>query len=325
MFSRIFRDKPLVLFVTFAALGLGAPFAACSSSTDREVSGFGPDGGKDKEDGQVTTVVEDDSGVSESGCSEAAKLVYVVSRQKQLYSFDPASLKFKSIGLLDCDAGPMTPNSMAIDRQAIAWVSYEDGSLFKVDTKDASCTSTTFKTGQHGFGRMGMGFSTNGTDSKDETLYVVGIDNASTTVKGQGLGKIDLQTLKLDVIGDFTDGLKGTAPELTGTGDGRLFGFFTTTPARVGEISKTNAATPNSDVLTGVKTGAAWAFSFWGGDFWFYTAEASTNPLDPFPKSSKVTQLKASGDGSLAVVVPDVGFTIVGAGVSTCAPVGPIL
>ena len=67
--------------------------------------------------------------------------------------------------------------------------------------------------------------------------------------------------------------------------------------------------------LNTIQTALAYAFSFWGGDFWFYTSGGLGN--------SQVTRYKYATDKSFSVVVPDTGMTIVGAGVSTCAPVTP--
>src|SRR4051812_27983568 len=39
------------------------------------------------------------------GCSEAAKLVYVLSQERSLYSFFPPTLAFTKIGTLACPAG----------------------------------------------------------------------------------------------------------------------------------------------------------------------------------------------------------------------------
>jgi hypothetical protein len=101
--------------------------------------------------------------------------------------------------------------------------------------------------------------------------------------------------------------------ELTGTGDGRIYGFFTTTPATLAKIDPASGATSSEQSLPGVNTGKAFAFSFWGGDFWFYTSDGVT--------PSQVTRL-TTNDGKTAVVMADVGgFRIVGAGVSTCAPI----
>jgi hypothetical protein len=203
---------------------------------------------------------------------------------------------------------------MAVDRSGTAWVNYSDGGLFKVSTQDASCQATTFKKGQSGFTRVGMAFATNGPNSESETLYVVGIEGGGA---GKGLAKIDLTSMALRKIGDFSGTLRGWGAELTGTGDGRLFGFFTTEPeATLAQIDVATGATSHVETLSKVSTGTAWAFSFWGGDFWFYTS-ADGEP-------STVTRKAASADGSLSIAIDKVGgFRIVGAGVSTCAPTSP--
>ncbi len=264
--------------------------------------GFGTDGGNE---------------LSGDGCSDAARLVYVLSQENDLHSFTPNTGSFVKVGRLDCPtSGFATPNSMAVDRQGTAWVNYSDGALFKVSTTDASCSATSFAPGQAGFLRFGMAFSTNAQGSPDETLYISGLDSFGGG-GGRGLGKIDLKTMKLTMLGDYSGRLAGQGAELTGTGDGRLFGFFTTQPnATLAEIDKSKGSTSGDKSLQGVSTGNAWAFSFWGGDFWFYTSDG----LSP----SRVTQLRTSSDGKIEVVKPDVGgFRIVGAGVSTCAPTTP--
>jgi hypothetical protein len=253
-------------------------------------------------------------GGNQAGCSEAAKLVYVVSDSNELYSFRPDTTTFTLIGTLSCPSGGATPNSMAVDRSGTAWVNFSDGGLFKVSTSDASCQATGFEKLQSGFERFGMAFATNSATSQDETLYVVGIEGLNG---GKGLAKIDLDTMKLTTIGDFSGSLRGQAAELTGTGDGRLFGFFTTQPnATLALINKATGATSSNQDLAGVSTGQAWAFSFWGGDFWFYTS--------PGAIPSTVTRQQASSDNSITIAKQDVGgFRIVGAGVSTCAPTAP--
>src|SRR5262249_3864113 len=158
---------------------------------------------------------------------------------------------------------------------------------FKASTSDASCVATSFERNQGGFSKFGMAFATNGVGTTDETLYVSGLDSVGHG--GKGLGKIDLQRLKVNMLGGYSGGLPGQGAELTGTGDSKLFGFFTTEPATLAEIDKGMAATSGDKPLDGVSTGQAWAFSFWGGDFWFYTSDG----LSP----SRVTQLKTSGNG----------------------------
>jgi hypothetical protein len=254
-----------------------------------------------------------DGGVNQDGCSDAAKLVYVVDEQYDLFSFKPDELAFQKIGVLSCPSNGATPNSMAVDRSGTAWVNFSDGHLFKVSTTDAACQATSYEALQGGFQRFGMAFASNSAGSDDETLYVVGITGIDG---GQGLAKIDLSTMKLTTIGDFSGDLAGRGAELTGTGDGKLYGFFTTQPnAKLAQIDTSSGATSGETTLDGVNTGNAWAFSFWGGDFWFYTSDGSP---------SKVTRKQSSTDGNLSTVKDNVGgFRIVGAGVSTCAPVAP--
>jgi hypothetical protein len=251
---------------------------------------------------------------NQAGCSEAAKLVYVVSDTNELFSFAPNTTTFTLIGTLNCPSGGATPNSMAVDRSGNAWVNFSDGGLFKVSTGNASCEATAFVKLQSGFQRFGMAFATNSATSQEETLYVVGIEGING---GKGLAKIDLGSMKLTTLGDFSGPLRGQGAELTGTGDGRLFGFFTTTPnATLAQIDKASGATSANQDLEGVSTGNAWAFSFWGGDFWFYTS--------PGTVPSTVTRKQSSTDGAISTARADVGgFRIVGAGVSTCAPTTP--
>jgi hypothetical protein len=291
---------------------------ACASH--KSSSGFGSDSndGTSGGSGSPGPSLGGDNGGSGTDCSEAAKLVYVVSAQDDLYSFQPAHLMFVRIGTLVCPTqGPSHPFSMAVDRTGIAWVNYDDGELFKVSTADASCTKTSY-TPQQGFTTFGMGFSTNAAGQKDETLFICGFRFDNGAESSVGLGRLDTSSLAVTPLGDFTGGIKGHCGELTGTGDAKLYGFFPGSPAQLAAIDKTSTATPSPTALSGLplQTTAAYAFSFWGGDFWFYTSAGASD-------FSQVTQFKASSDQSVKVVRSNVGFTIVGAGVSTCAPTSP--
>jgi hypothetical protein len=64
--------------------------------------------------------------------------------------------------------------------------------------------------------------------------------------------------------------------------------------------------------MTGVPCPWDFAFSFWGGDFYLYTSRENSN--------SSVTHYTSADGGIDTNYVPDTGFSIVGAGVSTCAP-----
>jgi hypothetical protein len=312
--------RALVLAVPLIALG-----TACSATRSPagfvDDSGVGSSGGSSGggSSGSSGSLLGDAGAVDNgAGCSDAAKLVYVVSDQNDLYSFHPDTLTFTNIGTMNCPAAPTAePNSMAVDRNGVAWVNFNDGTLFKVSTADASCTSTSFVP-QQGFQTFGMGFSTNAPGTTAETLFVCGFHFVNGIDQGLGLARLDTTSLAIAPLGTFTCGLHGECGELTGTGDAKLYGFFEGSPAMLADIDKSTTATPSPHPLGSLQlsTDSAYAFSFWGGDFWFYSANAAN-------MSSQVTRYKAATDGSVSVVMPSVGFTIVGAGVSTCAPTTP--
>ena len=105
--------------------------------------------------------------------------------------------------------------------------------------------------------------------------------------------------------------------ELTGTGNALLYGYFDTTPVRVAELDKTNANNViNDHPLAGIGMPSDWAFSFWGGDFYLYAA-----PGDNLSGNSSVIHYSPSTGAVDQSYVADTGMTIIGAGVSTCAPI----
>jgi hypothetical protein len=274
-------------------------------------------GGNDGGGGGVGGIVFGDAGGggdAGDGCSDAAKLVYVISTDSVLRSFNPATLSFVTIGTVNCPNNFASVNSMAVDRNANAYVNMSDGSLWAVSTKDASCTATSYQLGQFNRRIRGMGFSTDTAQGTSETFYTCTANDA--TFSGGGLAKINLPSFTLSLVGDYTNGLAGNECELTGTGDARLFGFYALlSPPKVAEITKATAATPAPITLTGVNTSGSYAFSFWGGDFWFYTQGTGVG--------SVVTHYAYSGNKTFTQSIKDTGFTIVGAGVSTCAPLTP--
>jgi hypothetical protein len=255
-------------------------------------------------------------GAATSNCAPEAKLVYVVTEERELYSFDPTGNRFNLVGGVDCANGSYA-NSMAIDRAGNAWINYGDGSLWKVSTKTPGCTATGYVPNQQGVGLFGMGFSAKAPGSNDEQLFICDLS-------GGGLGFIDLSTMTLERFGPFTGSLAGRDAELTGTGDARLFGFFAGSPlgdagsASVALLDPNAVAATHQWMLPAIDTGSDWAFSFWGGDFYLYTAD-KYDANDPY---STVTRYRPS-DGSLTVLDSNIGFRIVGAGSSTCAPTTP--
>lgn len=310
-----------------SVVGLVVAFGCSATSSDE--SGDGGQGGAGNGSGTGGVDLGNGAGgggVGNHDCAVGAELVYVLGTDNTLYSFEPANKLFKAIGPLQCSTS-MQPNSMAVDRNAVAWVNYVEsdglgvdtaGAVFKVSTSDASCQPTNIALGP-GWYRLGMGFSSDAEGSSSETLFVTGTGDPGSPTS-PGLGKIDLASQTLQPIGSFSGALLGQNAELTGTGDARLFGFFTTTPVQVAQIDKTTGATPTPAPLAQVETPAAWAFSFWGGDFYLYTAPDPS--LDP-TRTTNVTHYRPTTGEVDAAYMTNIGFIIVGAGVSTCAPIAP--
>lgn len=237
-----------------------------------------------------------------------ATLIYVVTDQNELFSFYPPDGTFRQVGRIVCPSAPgTTPFSMAVDRQGAAYVVFNDGALYRVSTATAACVATSFVPAQLDFTTFGMGFATDQAGPV-ERLFIAG-DGRSGSARG--LATIDLPTFRVAPIGEFTPPIERA--ELTGTGDGRLFAFYTknaTAGSFVGEVDMSSARVLAESRLGQVELGQGWAFAFWGGDFYLFTA--------PDGAASRVTRFRPS-DGSVTVV-GSIATTIVGAGVSTCAP-----
>lgn len=250
-------------------------------------SDAGPDGGDD------------------DGCSENAKLVYVVDHDSTLYRFDPPDEQFYPVGVIDCPSGG-SPFSMAVSREGIAYVLFTNFytnciGINAIDIDDATCLGLTgFVCDESGYNRFGMGFATDGPDTEDETLF---IGKADTT--GSDLASVDLDDWSVWPIGPIYG-----APELTGNALGELWAFFAwAEPPKVAQLDKENGIDSNSVVLPELAGSSAFAFAFWGGDFYLFHAPAGD------------TTVYRLSDGVLETYMSDTGVEIVGAGVSTCAPV----
>jgi hypothetical protein len=252
---------------------------------------------------------------SGGGCPVGSNLVYVWDLDNVIHSFDPLAKTFATVAMPDCDA--FSPNSMAIDRNLVAWLNYlEPGNsspndyIYKFDLKTGTGCQPSGIPDPGGFSQVGMGFSTDAVGGNTETLYVDGIG-------GAGLARVDMASKTIIPIGDFGNdvNLEGQSCELTGTGNATLFGYFTTSPyVRVAQLNKTNANEISDKVLTGFTPPEDWAFSFFGGDFYMYAYPNASNS----PNSSVIHYAPGTNTVDLAYIA-NVGFTIIGAGVSTCA------
>jgi hypothetical protein len=287
-------------------------FAACGARTELYVPvhhDAGPDAMKRLEAGP--DVIEEDAfppldaskpDVYTLDCPTET-FVYVVSTDDSLLRFDPPSASFFKIATLVCPANGSHPFSMAVDRKGTAYVEYDNGQIFAVSTATGACTPTTYVADQlPPFGNFGMGYATIG-DGPDEELFIAA-DSPGT------LGKIDTTNpfgvAQVAIINPMID-----YAELTGTGGGRLYAYYAfgfNDGSYVAELDKTTGEIIGQDYLPTVDRGIGWAFAFWGGDFWLFTTPngQATVKYDPATKTSEV--------------VAQYSASIVGAGVSTCAP-----
>jgi hypothetical protein len=245
-------------------------------------------------------------------CNEATQLIYVVSTAGNLYGFSPPTASFHLLGHLECPAMGWDPLSMAIDRQGRAWVHYWDGGIYRAELRTGQCEATGFSGGD-AFHYFGMAFSADPSIPEGERLFIrqAGFYDLGTDPGVRSLGRVDTATLALTVLGEG----EGANADLSGTGDGRVYGFVKgdDAAASVIAIDPADGATLDAAPLEGVTIGDAWAFAAWGGELSLFASGAD-------PKDGTIVRRHDPVTGT-TTEVDQVGFHVVGAGVSSCAPV----
>ncbi len=303
------------------------PRPRVDAGPDVEDAGPDADAGPDVEDAGPDVIDAPDDVPVVNDCTDAGvTYIYVVSEQNELFAFYPPDLSLKDIGTISCpDTG--SPYSMAVDRDGIAYVVFTPtGNLYRVSTLTASCKPTAYKPGFFGPNgeTFGMGFSADTADP-GETLYIASDDpsNGGPQTPEQ-LGTIDVTTFQRSTVGKFSHVI-GSA-ELTGTGDGRLYGFGvddTQAMLSLVQIDKTNADILSTQPLLlpgGPQALVDWAFAFWGGDFYFFTSTQAQASNGPNAATTIYRYTPGSTSPELVHVLDIPGVNIDGAGVSTCAP-----
>ncbi|HEU0035593.1 MAG TPA: hypothetical protein VFQ53_33510 [Kofleriaceae bacterium] len=282
---------------TTISISIALALAACGPDP-RDHGNGGGDGGSGSGDGGQN-----------GDCAEAAEFVYTIDQfTNQLSRFDPATKTFMDLGALSCPtSGGATPFSMSVDRNTVAWVLYNSGELFRVDILNAlACTKTTWNS-PNNLKVFGMGFSTDQAGGSTEALYIGGGRDQMQT--SYTLARVDTTTMTATPIG-----MQPALPEMTGTGNAELWGFFPdASMPRVVQFDKslgTVIQTYPQPTLAGTMTG--YAFAHWGGDFWVFLLK-NGEPATTVYQVSGAT-------GAIVGTTPTSGRTIVGAGVSTCAP-----
>ena len=283
------RGTSLASFALVLAAGCGP------GSRDPGGNG-GPDGGTGDGPG----------GANE--CANGTELIYTIDQLNgKLSQFAPTTKQFHDLGALSCPSMlGATPFSMSVDRTGIAWVLYSSGELFKVAITGLACTKSTWAS-PSGLKVFGMGFSTDQAGGSAETLYVGG--GASQTATSFMIAKLDTTTMMATVLGS-----QPILPEMTGTGGGELWGFMPdASTARVVKFDKATATVSKTYMepsLAGAMAG--YAFAHWGGNYWVFLQRTGET-------SSTVYEVDGA-TGAIKSTTPAPGRTIVGAGVSTCAP-----
>lgn len=241
---------------------------------------------------------------------------YATDGSAVIHRFDPPSATFTTVQKLSCMIDPSTPEgetpfSMAVDHAGQAYVLFRDGRVFRADTDGTDCSPTSYTYDPSLFSQVfGMGFAASAAWG-GERLFVSSFFDGTPS----RLGYIDTDAMTFHPVGTFSKDV-GYA-ELTGTGDGQLFGFGITendSTAHVVTIDPDTAAIVSDTAVSADENPGGWAFAFWGGDYYLFYSGATL-----FSEGSTVDRIRADGtvDQGYAKLP---GRTIMGAGVSVCAP-----
>jgi hypothetical protein len=343
------RRIPLVLSLTFACTDGREEATTATASGLTGIGSLGDDAGTGGSDGADAEAGEEDTGqafdvgAGEGGsadggeggdcpCANVLDGIYVLNALEppSVWFYAPLDNEFTQVGTLGCPApAGATANSMAIDRQGNAWLNYYaqssiggpwEGWLYRAPLSDLSACEPLDYHAQSAWYLMGMGYAVHGEGSSCDTLFLHNSDDYvlyPNVSGGSELARWDEAVEQRVSIGPTGY----PVAELTGTGDGRLFGFATVAQNEsvLVRFDKGSGSEIESIPLDGLDITLAFAFAFWGGDVYFFT-EVQTGGMN-----SKVTRLDYDGNdgGGLTVVNPSSGLRITGAGVSTCASFTP--
>jgi len=205
-------------------------------------------------------------------CAPKLDLIYLLSDDRELWTYAPLSNTFTMIGPLGC---PTTDGtfSMGVGRDGKAWIqtTYLDdainqtyiGDLFILDVNDpVNCTDPGYTPGAGGWQHFGMGFVSNSASDPCDMLYAQhwnGVAGGFTEGPNDGLlGVFDPVALQVKTIGPTNY----NGAELTGTGDGRLFAFAGAPSSKLIEFDKATAQVLATTPFNNFPLTSAFAFAF---------------------------------------------------------------
>ncbi len=195
--------------------------------------------------------------------------IYLISDDGEVWTFNPGSGEYAFV------VGPVCtgaiPYSMAVDTEGVAWINIIDSmSVLNLNLLDpGACTESPYVRTNPDFGLFGMSFASNSEFDFCSDLYVMTYSGDGSFDEGPDLGK-------LGVIDPDTGDIRELANtnfdggELTGTGDGRLFGFAGDDPVKLVEYDRETGALLDTIELVGVQKTNASAVAFFAGDIWIF-------------------------------------------------------
>ena len=231
---------------------------------------------------------------------ETEDYIYLVDLDNILYKFSPKTFQVTVVGPLNCSE-TSSVFSIALQRNGLLWVLFNDGDLYTFNVTDQTCINTGFGRNQTGILDFTMAFVKNVGDNK-ETLFISKLYNG-----GGVLAEIDTNTLSIVEIGNYSDGAQFAT--LTGSNDGRLFGLFFDNPPTIKEVDDTDAQILSEYPLNEPFDGFVYLYSFASYEnkfFYFLNSENSTYIHLFDPKTNRSTLLNT------------VPFSFFNAATSTC-------
>lgn len=250
-----------------------------------------------------------------AGCTTADDHILVLNHNGDAFRFDPVTYAFVPQALPACDVRANAEAfSMSRSRDGRTWRLYESGQLMVHPKADGGvCTQTPWEPGTAGAELFAMAFVA--SPGAAERLFLAGNEAPSWGRKPAVLMDMAPEDLVPTVRCTLPSG-----PELTGSGDGRLWAFlpFEAPPLLVAVDPATGALHDRLPLpeLAGVP--AAWSFAFHSGYIFIFLERSTDFSTGVYRVDPRVNP------PVLEQVVPhNTTLSIVGAAVSTCAPLRP--
>ncbi len=195
--------------------------------------------------------------------------IYVLSQETEIHRFDPATETFSFVAGPVC--GGASPFSMAVDIYGVAWINLVDSlGVMNLDLLDPrACSDSTYLRTNPDFGLFGMSFVSRSAEDACNDLFVLTYSGDGPFDEGPGLGKLGVIDPVTGSLEDLAD-INSDGGELTGTGDGRLFGFAGVDPVKLVEYNRATGAQIETIPLDGVRKTGASAVAFYAGDIYLF-------------------------------------------------------